>query len=113
MATAYPRDLANWSEAEIDRCLVWDMRLGLETEQANSEQAYLAVPPGHAIVDTGCTSTLVGSESERRWSEELSRQRKGSLQPERGPSDVKFEGINGEAGATCQVKYPGWPRRLH
>ena len=106
MAAAFPRSLDTVSESEVDRCLMWDFRLGLEAERVDSEQACLAVPPGHAIVDTGCTSTLVGSESERRWSEELSRQTGGNLRPERGPSDVKFEGINGEAKATCQVKYP-------
>ena len=106
MAATLPRDLAKIRESELDRCLLWDMRLGLEAEQVDSQHACLAVPPGHAIVDTGCTSTLVGAESEKRWDAELSRQTGGSLRPERGPSDVKFEGINGEARATCQVKYP-------
>ena len=93
MAAAYPRNLDAVSESEVDRCLMWDFRLGLEAERVDSEQACLAVPPGHAIVDTGCTSTLVGSESEKQWSEELSRQTGGNLRPERGPSDVKFEGM--------------------
>ena len=105
-ASAVPRDLATVTESEVDRCLMWDMRLGLEAEPAHAEHACLVVPPGHAIVDTGCASTLVGSESEKRWREELSRQTGGHLRPERGPSDVKFEGISGEAKATCQVKYP-------
>ena len=102
----FPRSLQRISESEVERCLLWDRQLGLEAEAPDVEQACLAVPPGHAIVDTGCTSTLVGSESERRWNEELQRQSGGSLKAERGPSDVKFEGINGEARATYQVKYP-------
>ena len=91
---------------EAERCLLWDQQFGLDSASSTSEHACLAVPPGHAIVDTGCTSTLVGAESERLWNEELSRQSGGFLQAERGPSDVKFEGINGEARATYQVKYP-------
>ena len=106
MASAFPRNSVSITESVIDRCLMWDTCLCLEAGQLDPEQACLAVPPGHAIVDTGCTSTLVGSESERLWSEELSKQTGGTLRPERGPSDVKFEGINGEARATCQVKYP-------
>ncbi|CAE7766960.1 GIP [Symbiodinium sp. CCMP2592] len=86
---AFPRPSHGISELEVERCLMWDRRRS-----------------GHAIVDTGCTSTLVGSESEKRWNEELQKQSGGSLKAERGPSDVKFEGINGEARATYQVKYP-------
>ena len=107
MAGVYPRASVPVSEVEVERCLLLDRHLGLEeVDSSEVEQACLAVPPGHAVVDTGCTSTLVGSESERRWNEELQRQTGGSLQAERGPSDVKFEGINGEAKATHQVKYP-------
>ena len=61
---------------------------------------------GHAILDTGCTSTLVGSENEKRWNEELQRLTGGSLAPERGPSETRFEGINGETEASYTVKYP-------
>ena len=70
-----------------------NQRLDLELEPSRSEQACLAVPPGHAIVDTGCASTLVGSESEHQWNEELSRQSGGPLQAERGPSDVKLKAL--------------------
>ena len=106
MAVAESRPSGCISEAEIDRCLMWDKHLGFEAEQFESEHACLAVPPGHAIVDTGCTSTLVGADSEKKWNEELNRMTGGALQAEREPSDVKFEGINGEARASYQVKYP-------
>ena len=106
MAYTTSSSLAQGIEEEVSRCLAWDQRLNLELEPARIEQACLAVPPGHAIVDTGCTSTLVGSESESQWNAELAKQSGGSLKAERGPSDVKFEGINGEAKASYQVKYP-------
>ena len=73
---------------------------------ARAEACCLVTPPGHAILDTGCTSTLVGSENEKRWNEELKRLSGGSLNAERGPSETRFEGINGETKASYSVKYP-------
>ena len=72
----------------------------------SAESCCLVTPPGYAILDTGCTSTLVGSENEERWSSELKRRTGGALKPEQGDSDVRFEGINGETKAAYRVKYP-------
>ena len=47
-----------------------------------------------------------GSEDEKRWNDELHRISGGSLQPERGHSETRFEGINGESKASYTVKYP-------
>ena len=80
MASAFRGTLSRVSELEVERCLLLDRQLGLEAEGREVEQACLAVPPYHAIVDTGCAYNLVGSEHERKWSEELARQTNGSLQ---------------------------------
>ena len=91
----------------MDHCLSLDESLGLGVPGEDaSESCCLVTPPGHAILDTGCTSTLVGSENEKLWREELLRVTKGNLKPEKGPSEVRFEGINGESTASYQVKYP-------
>ena len=93
----------------VDRVLSMDGELGLETlplTSGDSEQCRLVTPLGHAILDTGCTSTLVGSENERLWRKELQRITNGTLQPEESSKKVRFEGINGKSKATCQVKYP-------
>ncbi|CAE6968863.1 ABCA1 [Symbiodinium natans] len=91
----------------VEECLTLDRLLGLEPKcPEGSESCCLVTPPGYAILDTGCTSTLVGDENERLWSEELKKQTGGALKPEQGDSDIKFEGINGETKATYRVKYP-------
>ena len=108
MATSRSGALPSVTESLLVRYLCEDVRLGLDFEGSSPEveQACLVTPPGHAIVDTGCTSTLVGAENEQRWREELEKCSGGKLHAERGPSDVRFEGINGEAKASYQVKYP-------
>ncbi|CAE7867435.1 hypothetical protein AK812_SmicGene12586 [Symbiodinium microadriaticum] len=94
-------------ERLVDKYLSLDSLMGLDTQRDEGlESCCLVTPPGHAILDTGCTSTLVGSENERLWSEELQRLTGGQLTAEKGPSEVRFEGINGEAKASYKVKYP-------
>ena len=94
-------------ESMVSRYLERDEELGLSSlASARAEACCLVTPPGHAILDTGCTSTLVGSENEKRWNEELQRVSGGSLQPERGHSETRFEGINGESKSSYTVKYP-------
>ena len=94
-------------ESFVEECLTLDRLMGLEPASPESaESCCLVTPPGYAILDTGCTSTLVGDENERLWSAELERKTGGALKPEQGDSDVKFEGINGETRASYRVKYP-------
>ena len=94
-------------EQFAEECLALDRSLGLVCPEQGEEQACcLVTPPGYAILDTGCTSTLVGSENERLWRAELERKTHGELQPELSQSDVRFEGINGETRASYQVRYP-------
>ena len=94
-------------EKFVEDCLVLDRYLGLDgTAGSAPEACCLVTPPGYAILDTGCTSTLVGSENEQLWQVELEKRTGGSLQPEQGESDVRFEGINGETRALHRVKYP-------
>ena len=94
-------------ESFVEECLTLDRLMGLEpASPENAESCCLVTPPGYAILDTGCTSTLVGDENERLWSAELERETGGALKPEQGDSDVKFEGINGETRASYRVKYP-------
>ena len=90
-------------EAAVEECLALDDLLGLGP---STQACCLVTPPGYAILDTGCTSTLVGAENERLWQLELQKQSGGELLPERGQSDVKFEGINGETRASQWVRYP-------
>ncbi|CAE7487604.1 unnamed protein product, partial [Symbiodinium necroappetens] len=79
-------------EQFAEECLELDRSLGLVCPEQGEEQACcLVTPPGYAILDTGCTSTLVGSENERLWRAELEK---------------RFEGINGETRASYQVRYP-------
>ena len=67
-------------ESFVNQCLVQDDLLGLcSAASASAEACCLVTPPGHAILDTGCTSTLVGSENEKRWNEELQRLTGGGL----------------------------------
>ncbi|CAE7802025.1 unnamed protein product, partial [Symbiodinium sp. KB8] len=94
-------------EQFAEECLELDRSLGLVCPEQGEEQACcLVTPPGYAILDTGCTSTLVGSENERLWRAELEKRTRGGLQPELSQSDVRFEGINGETRASYQVRYP-------
>ena len=94
-------------ESVVRRCLERDELLGLSSvASSRAEACCLVTPPGHAILDTGCTSTLVGSDNERRWNEELRGVSGGSLVPECGHSETRFEGINGESKASYTVKYP-------
>ena len=94
-------------EGLVERCLLLDNLLGLAPEVSDADQSCcLATPPGHAILDTGCTSTLVGAENEVAWREELQRRTGGSLKVEKGPSDIRFEGINGESQSSYTVRYP-------
>ena len=92
--------------AKVEQCLRLDRSLGLGVSDSVRDACFLAVPPGHAILDTGCTSTLVGAENERLWNEELARVSGGNLKPTKEPSDLRFEGINGESKAAYRVRYP-------
>ena len=60
-------------ESMVSRCLERDEESGpglSSLASARAEACCLVTPPGHAILDTGCTSTLVGSENEKRWNDE-------------------------------------------
>ena len=92
-------------ESMVEECLVLDELLGLIADES-AQSCCLVTPPGYAILDTGCTSTLVGADNERLWRLELEKRSQGELKPERSESDVKFEGINGETRASYKVKYP-------
>ena len=91
-------------EELVEECLALDNMMGLEAGVPHEAHACcLVAPPGYAIVDTGCTSTLVGSDSDRLWREELQRKTGGSLQGGRQSSEVRLEGINGRGSLPVRL----------
>ena len=68
------------------------------------------IPPGHAMIDSGCTYALMG---EKTLVQNLAALQKASerllgrvLKPVKLPSNMVFTGISGPVAALCALKFP-------
>jgi hypothetical protein len=67
------------------------------------------ISPGWAVIDTGCTSSLIGQDNVQAWKDELKHASHGSLQPICFHDETSFRGIG---GVTQSLGGIGWPSQF-
>jgi hypothetical protein len=84
--------------------------LGECFEEAVAAFAANETPPGYAVIDTGCTASLIGSAQVPLWHEALKLASQGKLEASSYQDSTKFKGINGIP--TPSQGGIAWPTRI-
>ena len=70
-------------------------------EGCNEDILLASIPSGHAVIDTGCTTSVVGSETARKYAAHFQRQGFPAPQPVDLPA-VELRGFGGEVKETTK-----------
>jgi len=81
---------------------------GFVTRALCEEEAYLSSVPGFAVIDSGCTSSLVGSECVPDYEQALTEEN-SELKPEYEMDNTVFAGIGGTRSSGRAIQ---WPTKL-
>ena len=64
------------------------------------------VPPGHAVIDCGCTASLIGEANVPAWEAALAEKSGGTLTAKTFADSTSFRGIGGVQKSLRGVRWP-------
>jgi len=77
-----------------------------ESDKVALQGAYSGIPAGVAVVDTGCTASLIGEDQLEEWRRALDLSSVHKLRPTEFVDKTTFIGIGGRAKSSQRVAWP-------